>query len=66
VTFFHGNKKFLTFSSALMISLVSIFGAILSAKEERIKVKEKEVKIVRENLEKNNNETIKAAEYEVY
>lgn len=61
-----GNKKLWAFSSVFLIFIVSLFGSLLSAKSMHIKVKEKELQLVRQSLEENNEKLMRMADYEVY
>ncbi|MCR4580375.1 MAG: hypothetical protein K5681_08515 [Treponema sp.] len=63
---FPGNKKLWAFSSVFLIFIVSLFGSLLSAKSMHIKVKEKELQLVRQSLEENNEKLMRMADYEVY
>ncbi len=66
VILFPGNKKLWAFSSVFLIFIVSLFGSLLSAKSMHIKVKEKELQLVRQSLEENNEKLMRMADYEVY
>ncbi len=63
---FHGSKAFIYAGILIFVSASSLFAAILKAKVERIKVKEKELLIVSEQLEASNAEIMGMLDYEVH
>ncbi|MBR1638353.1 MAG: hypothetical protein IJ688_03100 [Treponema sp.] len=62
---FHGSKTGLVGASIFMVSLMSVFSSILSLKKTNIRLKEKQVQLLSEKIEKSNEAAIRMAEDEV-
>ncbi len=63
---FHGSKAILCLTIMLFFSVSSLLASVLAAKSERIKLKEKQLMVLSDQLEANNSDVMRFLDYEVH
>ena len=62
---FLGNKGLLINGMLIMISVMSAAGMLLASKRSRLRLEEKQMLVVHEDLESWNSEMLRNMEYEI-